>query len=309
MNSVLEISENIVSGAIRAGTPVLYVVLGEIIIEKSGIINLGVEGIMLISGLTSVIVSYYTQDPVLGILGAFIVGGVFGLIHAIGSVSFNANQIALGLAVTFLGAGMSSFIGIKFVGLKIASLDLLAIPFLQNVPFFGKVFFNHDILIYFSFFLIPVIALFFSKTKYGIEVIACGEDPEAALKSGINVGKVRYLCTMIGSGIAGIGGAYLALVYTQGWVENMSLGRGLIGVGLVIFSFWSPWRAFPAVFIYGAAISIQLQFQAQGAAVSQYLIGMVPYFAVIIALIFATLKLKSNNSNMPKFLGKPFFKN
>ena len=114
---------------------------------------------------------------------------------------------------------------------------------------------------------------------------------------------------MVGSGIAGVGGAYLALFYTQGWVENMSLGRGLIGIGLVIFSFWSPWRAFPSVFIYGAAISIQLQLQAKGANVSQYLIGMVPYLAVIIALIFATVKLKSNNSNMPKYLGKPFFKN
>ena len=308
MSSMLEISENIISGAIRAGTPVLYVVLGEIITEKAGIINLGVEGVMLISGLASVIVSFYTQEPLLGVLAAFLVGGVLGSIHAVGSISFNANQIALGLAITFLGAGLSAFLGISFVGLKITSLDPLPIPFLNELPFFGKSFFAHDILVYFSFILIPIIAFIFSKTKYGIEIIACGEDPEAALKTGINVKRVRYLCTIIGSGIAGIGGAYLALVYTQGWVENMSLGRGLVGVGLVIFSFWSPWRAFPAVFIYGAAISIQLQLQARGANISQYLIGMVPYVAVIIALVFATLKLKSNTSNMPKFLGKPFLK-
>ena len=307
MEAFIVIITSILVGAISAGTPVLFVVLGELITEKSGIINLGVEGIMLCGGLISVIISYYTGYPLLGVLGAFLIGSIIGLIHAFGSISLNVNQIALGLAITIFGSGLSAFIGIDYVGKKIVSLNSIPIPLLHKIPFIGEIFFNHNILVYLTFILIPVIGLFFSKTRWGLEIVACGDNPEAALKTGINVQRVRYLCTILGSGLAGIGGSYIALVYTQGWVENMTGGRGLIAVGLVIFSFWSPWKAFPAVLIYGGAISLQLLLQARGINLSQFLLNMAPYVIIIIALTIATYRLKSNNSAIPKALGKPFY--
>jgi ABC-type uncharacterized transport system permease subunit len=307
MGDIIGILTNILAGAVTAGIPVLFVVLGEIITERSGIINLGVEGIMLCSALASVIISYYTGDPLLGVLGAFIIGGMVGFIHAFGSITFKVNQITLGLAITILGGGLSAFIGIDYVGKKIASMNSISIPVLHQIPVIGKVFFSHNILVYIAFILIPLIGLFFSRTRWGLEVIACGDDPEAAFKTGINVRKVRYICTILGSAIAGVGGSYLALVYTQGWVENMSNGRGLIGLGLVIFSFWSPWKAFPAVLIYGGAISLQLYLQAAGVNISPFLLNMCPYAFIIIALILATYRLRSNNSTIPRSLGKPFY--
>lgn len=306
MEAFLDITTIILAGAVSAGTPVLFVVLGELITEKSGIINLGVEGIMLCGGLLSVIISYYTGDPLLGVLGAILIGGIIGFIHAFGSIVCNVNQIALGLAITIFGGGLSAFIGINYVGKKIVSLNSIPIPFLHKIPIVGEVLFNHNILVYLTFILIPLIGLFFSKTRWGLEVIACGDNPEAALKTGIKVHRIRYICTILGSAIAGIGGSYIALVYTQGWVENMTAGRGLIGVGLVIFSFWSPWKAFPAVLIYGGAISLQLYLQARGINISPFIMNMAPYVIIIIALIIATYQLRSNNSAIPKSLGKPF---
>lgn len=298
----------ILAGAVRAGTSVMYAVLGEILTERSGILNLGLEGIMLLGALASVIVSYHTGSPILGICSAFLIGGLLGLIHAFLSVKAAVNQIACGIAITMLAMGLSAFWGIEYVGKKIDALGSLEIPLLSDIPILGTVIFSQDILVYLLFLLVPAMALFFKRTKAGLEVSACGEDPNAAASAGIKVELIRLLSTSIGSGLAAIGGAHLALFYTKGWIENMTVGRGWMAIGLVIFSFWSPSRAVPGVLIFGGAISLQLGLQAVGISVSQYLMGMVPYVFVLIALVFATRRLQGNSVGLPISLGKKYIR-
>ncbi|GAB3507379.1 ABC transporter permease [Emticicia fontis] len=302
----MDILISIFAGAVSAATPVLFVVLGEIITERSGVINLGIEGTMLCAALVSVIVSFYTGSTLLAIICAMLAGAIMGTIHALGAVRYQVNQIALGLAVTILGTGLSAYFGIDFVGKKIVSVNTMQIPYLVKLPFIGPVLFGQNIFVYGALLLIPLIGLFFSKTRWGLEVIASGDDPEAALKSGVPVSRLRACCTVVGAAIGSLGGAYIALVYTQGWIENMTQGRGLIGVGLVIFSFWSPWRAFPAVLIYGAVISLQLYLQAAGVDVSPFILEMCQYIVIILALSLATYRLKNSQGQMPQYLGKSF---
>ncbi|MGY3214493.1 ABC transporter permease [Mucilaginibacter sp. HD30] len=302
----MDILISILAGAVSAATPVLFVVLGEIITERSGIINLGIEGTMLSAALVSVAVSYYTGSPFLAIICAMLAGGAFGALHALGAVRFNVNQIALGLAVTILGTGLSAYFGIGFVGKKITSIGTLPLPYLSKLPFIGPVLFSQNIFVYASMLLVPLTGLFFSKTRWGLEVTASGDDPAAALKSGVPVSRIRTCCTIIGAAIGSLGGAYIALVYTQGWIENMTQGRGLIGIGLVIFSFWSPWRAYPAVLLYGIVISLQLYLQAAGIGVSPFILEMCQYIVIILALSLATYRLRGSHGRMPQYLGKPF---
>jgi simple sugar transport system permease protein len=296
----------VAAGMIRSATPVLYATLGEIITERSGILNVGLEGIMLVGACTSVIVTFQTGNAVLGLVAALVSGGVLGLFHAFMSIYFKANQVATGIAMTIFGAGLSAFLGASYVGKQIQNIGPCKVPVLGDLPIVGPIFFSHDVLVYGTYILVPVLAVFLYRTRWGLSLRAVGESPNSAAAAGINVEVVRYVATICGAALAGLGGAYLSLVYAQGWTENITAGRGWIAVGLVLFALWDPWRAVLGAYLFGGAISLQLRLQAAGSDISPYLLGMVPYILVIIVLTIGTARQKKAPLGAPSALGLPY---
>ncbi len=296
----------VLAGTIRSATPVLYATVGECITERSGIINLGLEGIMLTGALTAVVVSYETGSVAAGLAAALVAGVALGLLHAILCIEFKANQIATGIAVTMLGCGLTAFFGASYVGKTISGVDNIKLPGLSDLPIAGPIFFDHDPLVYFTYALIPAAAFLIYRTRFGLSLRAVGMEPEAAASAGISVRRIRYLATACGAALAALGGAYLSLVYAQGWLENMTVGRGWIAVGLVMFAAWSPWRALLGAYLFGGAISLQLRMQAAGADVSPYLLGMVPYLVVIAVLVMSARASRKARSEYPTALGMAY---
>ncbi len=276
------------AAAVQAGTPILYATIGEIITEKSGVLNLGVEGIMLIGAFCGFFVTKITGDPYLGVLGAGIGGTLFSLIHAICVLIFQANQIVSGLALTILGTGLSYFWGTPFVGQKTIGFEKLNIMGISNIPVVGEIFFRHDLLVYLSYILPMLVWYFLEKTRWGLEIRAAGEDPEAARSSGLNVTTLRALGISIGGFLCGIGGGYLSLAYTHIWTNGLVAGRGWIAVALVIFSFWSPLRAVIGSYLFGGIMAFQLRLQATGTTIPSSILLMLPYILTIVVLTIAS---------------------
>jgi general nucleoside transport system permease protein len=291
------------SGAVRSGTSVLYASLGEVIAERAGVINLGVEGCMLGGACAGYIIAYETGSPYLGVLAAAVIGGALALIHAFLAISRGANQLASGLALVFFGLGITAFIGRPYVGKKVEGLPNLPIPVLSDLPFVGPVFFDHDILTYLVFPLTPLLWWVLFRSRWGIHLRAVGESTEAAFAAGLNPKRIQYLAVVIGGAFAGVGGAQLSLAYTQTWVEGMTNGRGFIAVALVIFAMWSPLRALAGALLFGGAVAFQLQLQARGASVSQFLLDMIPYLLTLLVLLVWG---QASRRSMPEGLKKVF---
>ncbi len=296
----------VASGMIRCATPVLLASVGECLTQRSGVMNLGLEGIMLAGALVAVVVSYFTQNVLLAILAAVLVGLVIGFIHGVLCIKLQANQVAAGIAMTILLGGITAFFGANFVGKSIATISPVKIPLLVDIPIVGTIFFNQDSLVYLCYFIVPIVYWLINGTSFGLSLRAVGEDPRAAAAAGINVPRVRYLCTMLGASLAALGGAYLSLVYAQGWVENITAGRGWIAVGLVMFAAWNPWKALIGAYLFGLAISLQLRLQAAGSDVSPYLLGMLPYFLVISAMTLSAIIARKKSQSYPAALGIPY---
>ena len=297
---------SVASGAVRAGTPVLFAATGELLTEKAGVLNLGLEGVMLAGALSAVVVSYHTGSPTLGVAASLLAGATLGLVHAFVCFSLRSNQIAAGIAITILGGGITAFLGMPYVGKQILPITPYLLPILHKIPYLGPVFFSHDLLVYVSYLLVAVMAFVLYRTKFCLAVQAVGDAPHSADAAGIRVGVIRYAATVIGAAFAGMGGAYISLVYAQGWIENMTTGRGLIAVGLVIFAGWRPWRALVGAYLFGAAISLQLRLQAAGSEVSPYLLGMMPFLLVIFVLVITSMRIDKKRSAVPAALGKPY---
>ncbi|MDI3472147.1 MAG: ral nucleoside transport system permease protein [Thermotogaceae bacterium] len=297
----MEVFENILSAAIRSGTPLLFATLGEIITERSGVLNLGLEGLMLIGAIFGFMAAYIFQNIYLAFILAIIAGAVFSLIHAFMTITLKANQTVSGLALTMLGTGLSGMLGRNYIG-KVAPKFLpIEIPFLSKIPLIGKVLFSHDVLVYISYILVIGIAYFIFKTKIGMNLRAVGEEPSAADSAGINVFLTRYLATITGGALTAAGGAYLSLAYTSMWIENMSAGRGWIAIALVIFSMWNPYRALIGSYLFGGIIAMQLRLQAEGKInISPNLLMMLPYLTTLIIMI-----IFSFNENFRKRMGAP----
>jgi general nucleoside transport system permease protein len=296
----------VAAGMIRSATPVLYATLGEIITERSGILNVGLEGIMLVGALTSVAVSYHTGSAYLGILAAIASAAVLGLLHAILSIQFQTNQIATGIAMTIFGSGLSAYLGIDYVGKQIQNMGPVKLPWLGDLPVVGPIFFCHDLLVYGTYVLVPALAFILYRTRVGLSLRSVGEAPHSAAAAGIKVERVRYIATICGAALAGLGGAYLSLVYAQGWTENITAGRGWIAVGLVLFAFWNPWRAVLGAYLFGGAISLQLRLQAAGSDISPYLLGMAPYILVIAVLCLSKIRQGHGQLGAPTALSEPY---
>lgn len=300
---MLAILQAVLGGGIRAGTPLLYTTLGELLAERAGVVNLGAEGAILVGACAGFITTAHTQNPLLGVAAAAAAGGLASLLHAFMVVTLGANQIASGLALVFLCQGLTSFVGRPYVGVKINALPQLPIPGLADVPLLGPLLFNHDVLVYGAYLLAPLLAVFLFATRWGLRLRAVGESRTVAFARGLHVSRIQYLAVMGGGVFAGVAGAHLSLAYARSWVEGMSNGRGFIAVALVIFATWHPMRGVVGAVAFGAVFALQLQIQARGLGFSPYFLDMLPYLVTLLGLL---LWGRSRRNAMPEGLKQVF---
>lgn len=300
------------AAAIVAGTPLLYATLGEIITERAGNLNLGVEGMMLMGAVIGFQISLTTENVVLALAGACLAGALGALIFALLTVSLRANQIVSGLALTIFGTGFAGFLGKKIAGEVVPqAVKQFLVPFsfpgLGKVPFIGPIFFNHDILVYLGYVAAGIAGFYLYKTRLGLNLRAIGENPGAADAATINISLYKYLHILLGGALCGLGGAYLSLVYVPAWQENVTAGRGWIAVALVIFAVWNPYKAILGAYLFGGLDIIGFRIQGTGFPISIYFIDMLPYLFTIIVLVMISWR-KSNHNAPPKGLGIPYFR-
>lgn len=296
----------ILFAAIKTGTPLLFIALGEVICEKSGTLNLGQEGMMLMGAVVGFLAAYGTGSAGLGVLAAMLMGALMSLIFAVLVLHLGANQVATGLALTIFGTGLSAFIGSGVVGQTIQGFPPIAIPLLSDIPYLGRILFTHDILVYFSFAMTFVLIFVVNKTRIGLVLKAVGENPHAANAIGIKVLRVRYLAVMFGGVMAGVSGAYMSLVYTPMWVENMTAGRGWIALALVVFASWRVGRIILGAYLFGLASIMHLVLQGLGWSISPNLLAMLPYVATVIVMVIISADRFKEKLLAPRSLGKPF---
>lgn len=300
------------AAAVIAGTPLLFATLGELITEKAGNLNLGVEGMMLMGAVMGFAVGLWTGNPFLAILGAIGAGAAGAAVYAILTVTLRANQTVTGLTLTIFGTGYASFVGKSFMGTPApASIKsifaTLEIPLLSKIPLLGPVFFQQDIFIYFGYLFTICASLYLWKTKKGLNLKAVGENAAAADASGINVNLYKYIHIILGGALCGLGGAYMSLVTIPVWQENVVAGRGWIAVALVIFASWKPSKALIGSFLFGGLNILGFRLQSMGIQVSQYLVDMVPYAATIIIVIISTHKNRKEDMG-PADITNPYFR-
>lgn len=298
----------ILATAVTAGTPILYAALGELLAERSGVINLGVEGMMLIGAVSGFVVAVQTVNPWAGVVAAMLAGGMVAAIHAFLTITLRSNQVVSGLALTIFGAGLSGYLGKGFIGVPVpAPFASKPLPVLGDIPVIGPVFFNHDPLVYITYLLVPALWIYIYRTRTGLHMRAVGENPSAADSLGVNVFLTRYVHVIAGGMLAGLGGAYLSLVYAPSWLENMTAGRGWIAVALVIFAVWNPLRALVGSYIFGGIDAIGFRLQVLGVvAVPTLFLKMLPYIFTILVLIIIIGRNKAARTGQPKALGIPF---
>lgn len=295
-----------------AGTPLLFATVGELITEKSGSLNLGVEGMMLMGAVMGFAVALWTGNPILAVLGAILAGSIGALIFAILTVSLRANQVVTGLTLTIFGTGYSSFVGERFMG-QVAPDSVKAffqdipIPGLIKIPIIGEMLFRQDIFVYLGYLVVIISTIYLFKTNKGLNLRAIGESASAADASGINVTLYKYVHIILGGALCGLGGAYMSLVTIPVWQENVVAGRGWIAVALVIFSSWNPVKALLGALLFGGLNIVGFRLQSMGIQFSQYLIDALPYLATVVIIIISTRKNKKEDLP-PGDLGIPYFR-
>jgi simple sugar transport system permease protein len=280
----------ILASAVRWATPILFAALGEVFTERAGILNLGLEGIMLMGALSGFVGAYNTGSLWLGILIAAVTGMVMGLLMAFLSVTAKANQVVAGLGITILGGGLSTLLFRLFFGLRtkpptIETFGTVSIPLLKDIPGLGEILFRHNVMVYLVFILVAVAWMVLYRTRFGLALRAVGERPDAVDTRGLNVAVLRYLALMIGGALAGIGGAYLPLANLGIFWTQMTAGRGFIAVAVVVFARWDPVRALWGALVFGGAASLQTALQTLEAPIPSELLLMLPYVATIIVLV------------------------
>lgn len=302
----MELLTNVLAASVVAGTPLLLVALGELICERSGVLNLGQEGMMLMGAVAGFVATLTSGSLVVGVAAAIVAGVAMSLLFAFMAVTLAANQYAAGLSLTIFGIGLSAFAGAGFVGESIAGFTRVAIPVLSDIPVIGRVLFDQDPLVYVSLLAFAGVAVFLRRTRGGLLLRAVGEDPEAANANGLRVLVVRYLAVAFGGGMAGLAGAYLSLAYTPMWTENMTAGRGWIALALVVFATWRPERVVLGAYLFGAASILHLVLQGLGWNISTELLAMLPYVVTILMLVLLSWNPARTRLNTPLSLGQPY---
>lgn len=292
---------------IGAATPLLLAALGELVAERSGVLNLGVEGMMLGGAVGGFAATLVTGSGAIGIVVAALSGALMALLFGVLTLSLLSNQVATGLALTIFGIGVSALIGANYVGSPVTPLPKLAIPGLSDLPIVGPILFAQDFLVYLSWAMTFAVAWFLTRTRGGMILRAVGESHDAAHAIGYPVIRIRYLAVLFGGAMAGLAGAFLSLSYTPQWVENMSAGRGWIALALVVFAAWRPWRAFIGAYLFGGVTIIQLSAQTSGFInVPSQVMSMLPYLATILVLVIISAGPWRGRLNAPACLGTPF---
>jgi len=294
---------------ITAATPLLYAALGEMVTEKSGVLNLGVEGMILLGAICSFATVHCTSSATLGILTGLLAGIALSLVFATLTLEFRASQVASGLALTIFSIGFSALLGQKLVGIAYDGLPRLFIPFLTDIPVLGPLLFSHNILVYGSFAITFFVAWFLKNTRAGLILRAVGDSHDAAHAIGYPVLKVRLLAILFGGAMSGLAGAYLSLAYSPLWTENISAGRGWIALALVVFATWRTWRVLVGAYLFGGITILQLHAQALGISLPSQVMSMLPYLATILVLILISQDRNKIKLNAPACIGKPFHSN
>ena len=307
-----------------AATPLLIAATGELVAERSGVLNLGVEGMMVMGAVAGFGMAYISGSPWIGVLCAIVAGALFSLLFAFLVLTLATNQVATGLALTLLGLGVSGMIGEAFIGLPGIRLEAISIPLLSEIPLVGRLLFGQDPIFYISVALTIAVMWFLFRTRAGLTLRAVGDSHGSAHALGVNVLLVRYLAVMFGGACAGLAGAFLSLVYTPQWVENMTAGRGWIALALVVFASWRPLRVLAGAYLFGAITIAQLHIQAIGLRDLEFLPGPIfwiaglvksvpsqflsslPYLATILVLVLISRNRRLTMMNTPASLGKPF---
>ena len=298
--------EAIILTIITASTPLLLAAIGELVVERSGVLNLGIEGMMVMGAVCGFAASYVTGSPWLGVLAAVLAGVATSLLFGLLTQTLMTNQVATGLAITLLGLGLSGLIGSGFVGLPGVKLTSVSIPWLTDLPYVGRLVFGQDPLVYVSVILTLGVAYVLKHTRVGLIIRAVGQNHHSAHALGYRVIAVRYACIVFGGATSGLAGAYLSLVYTPQWIENMTAGRGWIALALVVFSTWLPARLAAGAYLFGGVWILGLYAQGMGIGIPSQLLSSLPYVATILALVIISTNRRLSVINTPASLGQGF---
>jgi simple sugar transport system permease protein len=303
---MMDMLQAILLTVITAATPLVIAASGELVTERSGVLNLGVEGMMIMGAVCAFATAHMSGSTYLGILAGIASGALFSLLFGFLTLTLVTNQVATGLALTILGLGVSGMLGESFVGLPGVKLQPIVFPVLSEIPFIGPLLFRQDLIFYMSVALVFGTGWFLFKSRAGLKIRAIGDSHASAHALGINVIRTRYLAVMFGGACAGLAGAQLSLVYTPQWVENMSAGRGWIALALVVFASWRPWRVLAGGYLFGAVSIGQMHAQAFGIGVPSQLLSAMPYLATIVVLVIISHNRRTTLINTPASLGKSF---
>ena len=298
--------ESILLTIATAATPLLLAAIGELVVERSGVLNLGVEGMMVMGAVGGFMGMILTGNPYLGAIVGVLFGVALSLLFAVLTLTFATNQVATGLALTILGLGLSGLIGEPYVGRSAVRMPVLSIPGLSDLPIVGRLIFGQDLIFYISIALVVGVAWFLFRTRAGLTLRAIGDNHASAHALGIKVIRYRYLAVMFGGACAGLAGAHLSLVYTPQWTENMTAGRGWIALALVVFASWRPFRVLAGAYLFGAVSIGQLHAQAMGVGIPSQFLSALPYLATIVVLVLITQNRRLTLINTPATLGKSF---
>lgn len=303
---MMELLVPIVVATLAAGTPLVFAALGELVTEKSGVLNLGVEGMMLVGAIAAFAATVASGSIWIGVLAGMFAGAAMSLVFALLVLTLQANQVAAGLALSLFGLGLSAFAGKPLESVALQAPQAVMLALLSDIPLLGPMLFSHQPLVYLSWVLVALVSAFLYRSRAGLVLRAVGESPVSANAIGYPVIAIRYLATLFGGAMAGIGGAFLSIVYTPMWVEGMTAGRGWIALALVVFATWRPARVLVGAYLFGGVTILQFFAQGAGVAIASQLLSSLPYLATIVVLVLISRNPNTIRLNAPVALGKPY---
>lgn len=302
----MELFVAVFTGTVIAATPLIFAALGELVVEKSGVLNLGIEGMMLFGAVFAFWAAVAGFPTPIAIVVGALAGAAASLLFGVLTLTFLTNQCAAGLALAIFGSGVSAFFGDRFGSVQIQALKPIDLPFVSDLPVVGPLLFQYDPLVYLALAAFVLITWFLYRTKGGLVLRTTGESPENAHAIGYPVIRIRYLAVLFGGLMAGLGGAYLSLAYTPLWVEDMTAGKGWIALALVVFATWRPTRVLLGAWLFGGLTVMQLQAQAHGVRVPSELLSALPYLATIAVLVVISQNRRLLLQHYPASLARPF---
>ena len=296
----------LIASLMVASTPILLAALGELVVEKSGVLNLGVEGMMIVGAICGFIVAVETGSPALGFVAASVGAMILALLFGVLTQVFLSNQVATGLGLTLFGLGVSALMGQEYVGIRPPASPRLEFFGLNELPVVGPIVFNQHGMVYISLALVVAVWWYLKSTRSGLILRAVGESHEAAHALGYSVLGTRFAAIAFGGALAGLGGAFLSLVIVPQWTEGMTAGRGWIALAIVVFASWRPFRVLLGAYLFGGVTVLQLNFQAAGIAIPVELLSMSPYLITILVLVIISSDKRRAAQNAPQSLGRTF---